>query len=181
MIKQNFLPKTFANDLEQFICSNTFYWNFNDSITYSDKDSFSKKDFQLTHNFVRNSEITSNFFEQIKPIVYIFEEQSGFVVKSIRRIKANLMVNQELNEYELNQLIHIDCDEKTNSQFISLVYYVMNSDGDTILFDENKNPCEICSPVKNTAIWFNSKQLHRPTPPKINKKRIVLNFVFEVE
>ena len=62
-----------------------------------------------------------------------------------------------------------------------MVYYVNDSDGDTIVFDDDMNEIERCTPACGSAIWFDSRKLHTATVPQHHKNRIVINFMFEIE
>lgn len=177
MKKENFLPEKYADDLEAMICNRFFPWYWNESTLYIESKTESKIDFQFTHTFFDDGEIRSDLFEKIKPIIYFLEKESGLIFKNILKVKANLMVRQNFNENELKDLIHFDND---NDNTVSFVYYVNDSDGETVLYKENGDVEFSCQPCKNTIIWFNSNKRHRPTPPVKNKQRVVLNFVFEV-
>ena len=63
-----------------------------------------------------------------------------------------------------------------------LLYYLENSDGDTIIYDSNKEK-EInrVLPKTNRAFIFEANKWHNATPPKKYQTRKVINFIFEIE
>jgi hypothetical protein len=177
MLIENLLPDTLANKIESLLCSNDFPWRWNPGISFGGDIAFSNKDYQFIHLFTKDGLDQSQHLDLVKSLLDWFEHHTGFTVKSAIRIKANLTVRQTYSQYELDNLLHNDLDKKN---CLSMIYYVHDSDGDTLTFDNKVNTKERFSPKKNSAAWFKSSEIHRPTPPKIYGARIVINFVFEV-
>ena len=71
--------------------------------------------------------------------------------------------------------------ENIDGDFVSFIYYVIDSDGDTVVYNEDSTIKEIASPIQNNCIYFNSRDLHKANLPKKHKKRIVINCVLEIE
>ena len=62
-----------------------------------------------------------------------------------------------------------------------MVYYVIDSDGDTILLDDDKRNIKASSsPIAGNLFVFDSRKWHRSTPPQINQRRVIINFILEV-
>jgi len=57
---------------------------------------------------------------------------------------------------------------------IVLIFYLNDSDGDTILYDDQNNIIKSVSPVKGRVLVFNGAIQHGVSPPTL-KERIVLN------
>ena len=93
----------------------------------------------------------------------------------VNRIKINLTTNAKLTENE--KALGLHCDRKEDN-FISLLYYISDSDGDTLIKEKNKDV--FISPKKNKEVWFKSNTLHRAGRPEINKRRLVINFILEI-
>ena len=72
---------------------------------------------------------------------------------------------------------HIDLDP--GDEHIVVLYYVNDSDGDTIFFDDESNVTMRVSPKKNRAIIFDSHNLHAGSNPIKNHMRAVINLVFK--
>ena len=145
------------------ICTNIF-----------DKDTIDTP--QLIHSSCYNGEATSIHFDQLSEIVKYLDFEN--VNYHVYRIKSNLTFN--LTDYKKinHQPIHID---KDTEDIKSLLYYVNDSDGDTLFFDNDLNIIKRVSPKKNTAILFDSNILHAGSNPIKNKKRIVVNTIFKME
>lgn len=173
MILKNFLPQSYADELEDVISSPMFPWFFNGQ-TNGIENTF-LTDYHFTHDAILDYASNSNYVELLRPVVWFFEKETGINVKRIFRIKINLTTNAELSENEKQLGLHYD---KNEENFISLLYYVADSDGDTLL--KTNDGDLFITPEKNKAIWFKSKTIHRAGRPEINKRRIVINFILEV-
>jgi Rps23 Pro-64 3,4-dihydroxylase Tpa1-like proline 4-hydroxylase len=70
----------------------------------------------------------------------------------------------------------------------TLLYYVNDSDGDTIFYNEcfTGQPVGLVTeqqrvtPKKGRAVIFNSNQIHSGSCPSVNDSRIVINCVFGI-
>ena len=131
-------------------------------------------------------ELLINEFKQHLP-----NEFSGYTV---RRMNINIVQNSPNYAYDKFSIPHVD-DEYLNSgdEFKTILFYVYDADGETIFFNEkpsgdyldpysdnniNNRKFKIAQeqkPVANTAVVFDSGQLHASRPPKIAKERIVIN------
>ena len=181
MIIHNFASKSLAEFIENTFASVGFTWAWNDSVTYSnevDSANMGLNDFQFVHTLFKDGAITSEYFDAVRIIIHLFESKTGMDVKGIVRAKANLMTKSVWSDEELNNSIHTDNE---NDRCVSLIYYVSDSDGDTVIYEEDKKTViYTASPIKGNLVYFKSNQPHRPTPPNEHKRRIVINIVVEV-
>jgi hypothetical protein len=115
-------------------------------------------------------------------IVGFFVQRTNIKIKRIVRVKGNLIPNIAHKKESLDNLIHTDVPQDWLGKFISFVYYVMDSDGDTVIYSDDKRTIvETSPPIRGNCIWFNSKTWHRSTVPVKHKRRVVINFILEVE
>ncbi len=70
-------------------------------------------------------------------------------------------------------VVHKDMAEKIDGNYFSMVYYLNDSDGFTIV-EDNKFESK-----SGKCIFFNSKLTHQGTGPKISKTRFCLNVIFK--
>jgi hypothetical protein len=152
-----------------------YYYNEN-QIEDNHKDQI----FGFTHCLYKDKQINSNAFELFLPLISEFSIQSKIKVKNIFRLQVNLIFNQKANKKILKNIIHRDV-ENIDGNFISFIYYVIDSDGDTIIYNDDLTVKERASPIQNNCIYFNSKDLHEANLPKNHKKRIVINCILEIE
>lgn len=168
MIIENLLPEEQYKDLKDKILSDYFAWYWND---YINNASEIINGFQLVHIFYKDNKINSSAFDWLNCIMQNFEEKTNLKIKTINRIKANLNTKNSLQDINVKDLFHKD---DYDDKYISLLYYVNDSDGDTIF--ENHT----VSPKGNKLIMFKSNQLHAGSSPKIHNRRIVINFMVEL-
>lgn len=168
---EQLVPISYQQELSGVIGGVYFPWFWAPKQNGMPGDLDAKYDFQMVHNFVANGKPNSDYIGLINPILYFLEDKTSIKVKSIVRAKANLLTSANLTEQELNQFYHID---DINPSLISLLYYVEDSDGDTIIGDLT------ISPKAGKAVVFNSNVRHRPTHPRNHDRRIVINFILEI-
>lgn len=180
-VLKDFLPKELEDKLEEIICYHKFPWYWRPSTTYGIyEEGKESKDYQFVHIMYHENTVYSEAFELAREVLFKFELKTGMKIKDLIRIKANLTTPTMLTDAELDDAIHIDA-VKEDGNYYSIIYYVMDSDGDTILCDEDKKHIAWKAPIKGTAVYFPSHQWHRHTPPKRHKRRVVINFIVEIE
>lgn len=176
----NLLELKDSNAIEEYITDIRFQWYWQYTTVYENESDKKENlnDFQFTHAFVNEKNVCSDAIGIIYAILKQFEIKTGIKHKSIIRAKANLlprMIDWDSKFHEYS--IHVD---QTNPNCLSLLYYVIDSDGDTFFYDEQKNVVNQYSPIKNNLVYFNSTILHKPSPPIFNKRRIVINIILEL-
>jgi hypothetical protein len=176
MIIDKVLSDSYAGEIKRALLSDYFPWYFNDHVIQTSKETTDS--FQFTHTIVHNNETKSEIFQLIKPMIYFIELHTGIKIKNTVRIKANLITrnNSELNK---DRTIHQDNPSSNHKSFI---YYVEDSDGDTFMFaDDKKTETQRIIPQVNKGVFFDSNVWHTSTQPTIAKRRVIINFLFEVE
>jgi hypothetical protein len=174
-----------------------FFWTFNNySVSQTPLTEYFyteepiKEHIQFRHVFTDGYEIKSEQFKYIKSLIVSFEMNTGLKVKKFSRIKANLLMPQKgptAQQPHVDGIGEIDgvpeCIGKK-----TLLYYVNDSDGDTVLYDKYFTKEKIglvkkiqsVSPKKGRAVIFDSNQVHAGCCPTTSDCRIVVNCVFEV-
>jgi len=176
-IIKNFLSDFDQKQLESFLISTNFPWYYNDETAdESSKNTKSVRDsWQLVHSFFQDKKVNSTNFDIIKKLFY----KTKIKYKNFIRIKANFTANISNLKKSNYQPIHTDIDITAKKTY-SFLYYVNNSDGDTIFFDKKNNEIDRFTPKRGYGLLFNSKIPHSGCNPIKNNKRIVINYVFEV-
>ena len=191
---KNLLPKSYEDAIEELLNSNTFPWYFIDDII-EDRHKFKKyknvsETFGITHVLFHPPQgINSQHFEfLIKILDYLKINQKINITELLRvRIRRTVFIKgHTINKYNLP---HVDLmDEKA---FKTFVYYVHDSDGDTVLFKQKykknevldfKNLTEIkrSSPKKGNGLYFDGLIYHSGNCPILYKKRTIINFDFKI-
>jgi hypothetical protein len=177
MLIEKFIPDSFKVLLQNLIDHVNFAWFFNKNSTYEGQDGI----FQLVHVVKNEYGYTSEHFEKIKPLLYFFEMHTGFEITNIYRIKINMMTQRILTEEQNKLAVHTDV-ELTKDDFVTFIYYVNDSDGDTIIYNKDKTQIvERIEPKAGNCAWFKSNVFHNATPPKDHVNRIVINCVLQVK
>jgi hypothetical protein len=113
-------------------------------------------------------------------ILQTFAKKHGIEIKETLRIKANI-----LNKTNKQDHIHPPHVDMTTPHMV-LLYYVNDSDGDTVIFDQVWHSEKIpeltinraISPKAGAAILFDGLTYHSSASPEQAKERIVLNINF---
>jgi hypothetical protein len=185
-IIENFLPKPYHDKLYSVLMGQTFPWFYNHGTAYLNDDGGSKLDSntldvkQFTHAFYKENQY-SNYYNLIHPIIILLEQKFDREFESrLIRAKANLMIKHSNYPKDFYTIPHKD----HLGEIESFLYYVNDSDGDTLIFNEKDRESTLTvnsriSPVHGKSVLFDSSYFHSSTPPTEHNERVVLNFVFK--
>jgi len=169
-IFDNIIDKSSLDKIENLFLSQDFPWFF---IKKSSGKSEKIKGFfdtvQFEHHFIRDSEVKSPLIHNVMSLLNwdnIVKETniSPFII----RMKSNLLLNTQ----KTPNTPHIDY----NFSHTVLLYYVNDSSGPTIFYDNNFKILKEVSPKKGRMIIFDGSIYHSSTPPSTNDCRCVINF-----
>ena len=188
MIKiiKNFLPTDYVTDLTNVLESQggdntSFPWYFNSRTGAPIKDVTFKDTSQLVHVFWANprefqNDHVSQYWGLVKPILYFVRDKCDIEYKTIIRVKANLLIPQlNFTEDDFN-LPHVDHADRKN--YLNIIYFVNDSDGDTFIFDGDPLSLTIkqrITPKANSILIFDGDLYHASSNPIKSNKRIVIN------
>jgi len=109
-----------------------------------------------------------------------FNDKNGLLTYLITRIKAN-KIAQDKDSKGMHHLPHVD----SNQKHLVFLYYVNDSDGDTVIFDkrvgdslDNMNIIRRISPKAGAAIVFDGSMYHASSSPVLADYRCVVNANF---
>lgn len=148
-------------NINDLFYSSEFPWYYND-FKNSNTDRLSDDidyDFQFTHNFYKNYNVTSQHIKIIEPILQILNPCAIF------RIKANLTTcTKETIKFPFHE------DQKG---FVgkTAIFYVNTNNGYTEFGNNNT-----VDSISNRLVIFDSTTLHRGTTSTDTKTRCVINF-----
>ena len=200
-IIENFLPKTYVEDLNFNMLGNQFPWYYaKETSTYNSTDNLglhfvetktTQDAPQFVHGLYANQTILSNNFSLVLPILHHVNDilEKNYLNK-LWRCKANLLLRDSSYPKNNYHVAHTDgpgTKQEIDQSWISVLYYVNDSDGDTFIFNENlqkPKPKQLTifkriKPKKGTAIIFNANQFHASSSPKECNQRCVINFVLK--
>jgi hypothetical protein len=180
------LPQRYADDIESDLTHLHFDWHYVRDVTYQgygNNGGFVNLAYDLGKE-------PSQWFPFVKPLVYMIEEASGYAMEKLLRVRIGLLTPEFRTDYEHNTP-HVDFLMPHRTA----CYYVNDSDGDTILFDQELTEMgsqiddatiksftentefttsERCSPKKNRLCIFDGYRFHASTRPKDHDRRIVI-------
>lgn len=138
------------------------------------------EDGQTVHAASFNETRLSEIHDLGSNILHIFAKKHGIEIKEILRIKANILSKTEKQDH-----IHPPHVDMTIPHLV-LLYYVNDSDGDTVMFDQKycaeETPTltvnKTIAPKAGAAILFDGLTYHSSSSPKNTEERIVLNINF---
>ena len=123
----------------------------------------------MQHEFctIKNG-INSKYFDNIVPIVYFFKKHE------LKVLRANSFLQFPNPSFKTYDTPHYDIPTRKDKYTVFL-YYVLDSDGDTVFFDKNKKIIKRVTPKQGTAVMFDGGYLHTAYQPKKNM-RCIINF-----
>jgi hypothetical protein len=138
------------------------------------------EDEQYVHIASFNENKISDIHDFGVDILNTFAKKHGIQINKVLRIKANI-----LNKTDKQNHIHPPHVDFPNPHMV-LLYYVNDSDGDTVIFDQKYDDGEVSmltvnrtvKPRAGSAIIFDGLTYHSSSSPNHAEKRIVLNINF---
>jgi len=145
-------------------------FNYNENLTFPrNHPSFSFKP-GINHTFIlyQQQKYPPFFFNNI---LYNFCVYKGIVIDKI--IAGRVFIDFPTPSPKLDWPPHQDLD----SPHWVCLYYVNDSEGDTVFFDDSKKEIKRVSPKKGRIAFFDGTIYHAGTPSETNS-RAVINFDF---
>lgn len=162
------LPQTYADEIERTLFNMSFPWYLLEDITYSNTPQFKMlKPDEMNPGFMHyllyeNNESTYfNFFKVIPHLA---------LAKKFNYNQSRCFLQLPSNKQQKQNNIHTD----NSFPHIVCLYYVNDSDGDTILFSEDrKTIIKTISPKKNRVVIFDGSIPHASSKPTIGKRAVI--------
>jgi hypothetical protein len=185
LVIDNLVPKGFLEALHMDFIGRD-HWAFapgtlDDFIVEKYKKTFNDCPMLTLLLFGHEVGINNPLFAETRTMFSFLEDKTGYSFDSLNRIKANLTWPQPEHLAGVNPP-HIDVGE---DQCISMVFYVNDADGETVLYDkrvhegeENLQEIARVEPKAGRALLFHSNRFHSSQPPINAPYRIIINSVF---
>jgi hypothetical protein len=190
IVLDNLLPESYVQELEKVFTDQYFPWFYHRTISYGDKtldDKFINHDEKLKdtdafiHGFLLNGQRNSEYFGVVRPILFFLEKHLEFKINNILRIRG-VFVNKNPGFGDYINIPHVDIE----MPHTTMIYYINDSDGDTIIFEEKFKDTVDCakkteafrvSPKRGRIVVFDGTRYHTGSVPKVNN-RMLINFNF---
>jgi hypothetical protein len=176
----DFLPQSYVDQIE-IITQEAIYWKYVSNIAIGyETPSEGRCDGYSCH--WKDQEIHDRFFAYCMPLFEIGYDKIGLRINGFEQMRFFSHYPSDKNTI-LND-IHVDLNEY---HMVGL-YYVNDSDGDTVIFDKSKFSSQSeffsvndnlpvkqrVSPKKGRLVIFDGRWFHASTPPR-NNIRTILN------
>lgn len=161
---ENIIPIDYQNYIHDVLTGGDFPWIFNKHMVSGDDIFLSKKDNPagFNHYFYEHNKPVSPFFQMIYPLVLSITSNANIPFNRLYRMRANLtLANTDIGEKDW-LLPHID----SFFPHWNVIYYVNDSDGDTILFNETNDDYDSGQRDIDTISKGNFTVKKRVTPKK---------------
>ena len=194
-IIDNFLPSIIQDKLEDLCYEVPFYLskesveNNNQQNLFTDKEQFV---FHFWDNRHINDTISDlgqfgHYFLLPLQIAGIRENFTFNLTQNLTRAKVNLTYNNNSNSPQIKppHRDYIDAPDEILSRMLVAIYYVNDSDGDTIIYNEKEKFEDLSkytikeriSPKKGRIVLFSGEWVHSASIPSYNHpKRIIINY-----
>ena len=181
-IVDDLLPIGYADQIEEDLTRTTHPWMFLNDVTYYNNGN----NFGLVHSAYDFGKPPSDWYPFIKPLIYSIEEANGVKIDTLMRIRVGMLLPNHTQT--MHSAAHVDF----LMPHYTACYYVADSDGDTVIFDQkhdetiantsireyaestNFTVAKSCTPKKNRLCVFDGKRFHAGTNPKLYNKRLVI-------
>lgn len=186
-ILDNVIPVEFQDKILDMVQDHRFNWHFAPSNVYEDDenrgqtflDNRTVDSYQFYHLFVHTQiGYSEPFYEQFRPLVHAIQKSFDLQNTNVLRVKANMLTNNRRFYPLAYNPSHVDGEY----DHMVVVYYVNDSDGDTIIFNETYGSQfeELTekarvSPKKGRAVVFPGKYFHASSNPVDSEWRCVFN------
>jgi len=171
-IIDNFISSVYENHLENLITDSILPLYYNKH-TLENPPVHGKESPQFTHRFFMDNKVSSSYMSHIEPIIlHLIAKTEILCLKNL--VKCKLNFNYQDLSYAENEYypVHTDNTEKG----ITAIYYINDSDGDTLFFDKDYKIIKSVTPKKGRIVCFDNQILHAGQPPKQSPYRAVINF-----
>lgn len=192
MFKQidNLVNPLYADEIERiFGTAGGEMWCYNDATSPPDPRVHNKnvfETFQLTNSIVSFGNDYGNQFQFLKPLFFEIEHKAQVKIRGMLRVKANMMFPHSKVTKNMHNTPHVDVPGET--EFVSAIYYVNQSDGDTVFFNEKESDTfdylteyKRVAPKKNSLVMFDSHRYHASSNPIKVENRVILNLILQVQ
>ncbi|MFO0759640.1 MAG: 2OG-Fe(II) oxygenase [Byssovorax sp.] len=189
-IVEGFVSRTYEEELRDTLLSANFPWFLNQRTVPDDypllrvpADGTILDTPQFTHTLHDNGGPTSTFCGLVMPLLHFFTAKTGISTRQVIRIKANLTVpHPRTMGTDVYQGPHVDFQYNDGSSFVTMVYYVNDSDGDTVLFHERStgpiarlSERQRVTPRQGRLVCFDGEIIHSGQNPRETPARAVIN------
>lgn len=176
-IIDNFIPLEEQDKLKTYVYSESMPYRLYKIHNYhSDRQS----PLQFTHHLYMHEEGTSSHFPIVKSIYGSLLKKFGEI--TLYRVKINITTPMSPYDQFHTQEPHIDLEYDNGTPFDHMVclYYINDSDGPTIFYENNSKE-SLINPKQGTAVIFDGSTVHAGSNPINTPFRAIVNIDFQID
>lgn len=168
-IIDDIIPVSHQKLLEEIVTDISFDWHYLHDVTFEFKGDRNSPGFT---NLLFQGGVGGDKVNVFYPPLHEYLFRKDLKIKTLHRMRLGcLLSNSDLPHNNP----HIDFE----FQHMVGLYYVNDSDGDTIIWDGDKR--ETVTPKRGRFAVFNGKYYHASSCPRVSPTRIVLTFNFTAQ
>jgi len=178
----NFLPQSLQDHLENHLTSNSFPWYFIKDVTkeFTTPDEYYQPGFH--HTPFKEGKPHSIEYDQILFLPHLIKDVLKNNDLILHRIRYGMNI-RSIGQNNDHNIPHLDFPDNFSYKNYTCLYYVNNSDGDTVIFNEttrsiNYTVLSRITPEKGKLCIFDGEHFHASSPPKNSDYRIVMTLNF---
>jgi len=194
LVLDNVIPLKYQEEIEYTLTQRPFDWHLNKTVSYGDINESKKfilsddkivESRAFIHRFYFNNaedKIKSQYCDYIRPLLFFVEQETGMNIASFDRIRG-VFVPKDITLKNNYNVPHTDNVENHKT----LIYYVNDNDGGTILFKEKfkdvvdyskKTIDRFVQSKKGRILIFDGLTYHTGVVPSDNDKILInINFI----
>tara|TARA_R100001440_G_scaffold69850_1_gene91925 strand:- start:531 stop:1088 length:558 start_codon:yes stop_codon:yes gene_type:complete len=177
-IIDNFINKSYFEELQQALQGDEFPWYYNNNISLLDKEDTTFSNYGFTHWLYNDYGVTdSQVAHFVRPLTSQILDATE--CNKILRVRADMVT------WSPNNFLH-NAHQDFSFPHKASVFYINESDGDTVFYNVTKNQynrnCKIqkrVSPKPNRLVIFDGDLMHSGHSPTKYKRRIIINSNFK--
>lgn len=187
IIIDDVIPTSYQDHLAAAIGSDSFPWYWQKEVVSYDSSSIKiindnwKPGYGFSHLFYcKPINHRSSYYDMILPMILTACDAVGKQNLIINRIRGGLLTRISDSISNKHHMPHADAPAEP--KHTTMLYYPVDSDGDTYMFDkildkEHKGSDKSITikPKKGRAVFFNGLRYHASSNPTLNDFRVVIN------
>jgi hypothetical protein len=175
IIIDDIVSKQHQEFIKNYFLSHSINWYFQKDITYEENIEIAKQNYgfsNVIYNFPTSKKLEPEYYITI-PLIYITAEKIDVKIQEILRIRTFLQLPVNNQSNDINNP-HRDL----NINHLIMLYYVNDSDGDTIIYNEtepsdNYTIKEIVKPKQGRIVIFDGRYYHSSSRPTFGPRCII--------
>ena len=195
---EKIIPESYQNELVSV--AKRIPWIFTESVAYeginvirSEEDEKITDASAMTHLCFDEGKVISPYYDDFKPILWFLEQKFDIQITELHRIRLRLTHRYPGHTLDKFNPPHVDIP--TTDKFLTFVYYIDDSDGDTVIFDKKYTNMEELNtltsskdlniiyrstPKRGDGILFDGSHFHSGNSPVEYRSRYIVNLDFKV-